>query len=197
MLSILGRKTSGNVQKVLWLLGELDLPFERKDYGRQFENTGGAYLEMNPTGKVPTVLDGELVLRESHTILRYISNRYDSAFYPVESGARAQVELWMDWLLASLNTPYLAVFRDAKKAPEEREAAWAANEKELVAQLVMLDTALEGREYLADAFSLADIALGPVVGRCIDFPVALPALPNLLAWRERLAARPAFAAVVF
>lgn len=195
MLKILGRRTSGNVQKVLWLLGEINVPFERKDYGRQFANTGGTYLGMNPTGKVPTVLDGDLVLRESNTILRYISNVYDSSFYPGEAGPRALVELWMDWLLASLNTPYLAIFRDAKKLPEERGAGWAADEKELVSQLVLLDGALAGRDYLAGSFSLADIALGPVVARCLDFPIDLPAVPNLRGWRDRLMERPAFAAV--
>lgn len=196
MLKILGRNTSGNVQKVLWLLKELGIDYAREDYGRQFGNTDGAYLDLNPTGKVPTLIDGDLVLRESNTILRYVSNRHDAAFYPADARARALVELWMDWLLASLNTPYLAIFREAKKPPEERSAAWAANEKELVEQLALLDSALAGREYLAESFSIADIALGPVVARCLDFPVERPDFLNLATWRARISARPAFAKAV-
>jgi glutathione S-transferase len=58
MLKVLGRKTSGNVQKVLFLLEETGTPYEREDYGRQFGNTGTAeYLAMNPTAKVPTLTE--------------------------------------------------------------------------------------------------------------------------------------------
>ena len=61
MLRLLGRATSGNVQKVIFLLEEMGLPYRREDYGRQFNNTGGDYLKLNPTGKVPTLIDGETV----------------------------------------------------------------------------------------------------------------------------------------
>ena len=59
MIRLLGRATSGNVQKVIFLLEEMGLPYKREDYGRQFNNTGGDYLKLNPTGKVPTIVDGE------------------------------------------------------------------------------------------------------------------------------------------
>ncbi len=60
MLRVLGRGTSGNVQKVVWLLEELGTPYKREDYGRQFNNTqDAAYLTLNPNGKVPTLVDGE------------------------------------------------------------------------------------------------------------------------------------------
>ncbi len=55
MIKLYGRATSGNVQKVIFLLEELGQPYERLDYGRQFGNTGTPeYLAMNPTNKVPT-----------------------------------------------------------------------------------------------------------------------------------------------
>ncbi|MDG1489946.1 MAG: glutathione S-transferase N-terminal domain-containing protein, partial [Actinomycetota bacterium] len=79
MIRLLGRKTSGNVQKVMWLLEELGLEHSREDYGRQFKNTSDQdYLQMNPTGKVPTVIDGDIVLRESNTILRYLAAKVES-----------------------------------------------------------------------------------------------------------------------
>ena len=61
MIRLLGRATSGNVQKVIFLLEEMGVPYEREDFGRQFNNTGGDYLKLNPTGKVPTIVDGETV----------------------------------------------------------------------------------------------------------------------------------------
>ena len=76
MVKILGRGTSGNVQKVIWLLEELGQAYAREDYGRQFNNTQTeAYLALNPTGKVPTLVDGDVTVWESNTILRYLCNK--------------------------------------------------------------------------------------------------------------------------
>ena len=127
MLQVLGRKTSGNVQKVIWLLEEMKQPYEREDYGRQFGNTGGDYLKLNPNGKVPTLVDGDVVVWESNTILRYLGNKHGGSFYPADPAARSHVERWMDWQLATLNSPYLAIFRDAKKPAAERSAWWISS----------------------------------------------------------------------
>ena len=68
MIRVLGRQTSGNVQKVLFLLEEIGLKYGREDYGRQFNNTNtDAYRKLNPNMKVPTLVDGDLVIWESHT----------------------------------------------------------------------------------------------------------------------------------
>jgi glutathione S-transferase len=193
MIRLLGRATSGNVQKVIFLLEEMGLPYKREDYGRQFNNTGGDYLKLNPTGKVPTLIDGDTAIWESNTILRYLAAKNGSPLYPADPARRTEVERWMDWLLASLNTPYVAIFKEAKKAPGERAASWGADSKELAAQLQLLDAHLARQPYLAGKeMSIADIAFGPIVARCLDFPVERPDLPNLKGWRERIAARPAF-----
>ncbi len=196
MLRILGRGTSGNVQKVVWLLEELNEPYKREDYGRQFNNTQTAeYLHLNPNGKVPTLVDGEVVVWESNTILRYLASKLaaGAALYAADPAARSQVERWMDWQLASLNAPYLGVFREAKKKEDERAATFTADAKELTAQLEILEKGTTGRPFIAGAnFSLADIALGPIIDRALAFPVALPALPGLRAWRDRVVARDAY-----
>ena len=197
MLRLLGRATSGNVQKVLWLLEEMGLEYSREDYGRQFENTAdAAYLSLNPTGKVPTLVDGDTVVWESNSILRYLAAREGSAFLPADPGLRAQVELWMDWLLASLNGPYLDVFRASKKSEEERGDIQTLCDA-LAAQLAIVDGHLSGREWLAgDAMTLSEFALGPIVQRCLNFPVELPAFPDLRRWQSGLGNRPAFEKVV-
>jgi glutathione S-transferase len=196
MVKILGRGTSGNVQKVVWLLHELEQPYTREDYGRQFNNTQtDAYLKLNPNGKVPTLVDGEVVLWESNTILRYLCNKLPKGreLYPNEPAARSQIERWMDWQLAALNGPYLGVFREAKKKPEERAANFANDSKELAAQLELLEKGTAGRAFLAGtSFSLADVCLGPIIDRIFGFPIELPALPGLKAWHAKIAARPAY-----
>ncbi len=194
MLRLLGRATSGNVQKVLWLLEELGLGYSREDYGRQFENTAdAAYLSLNPTGKVPTLVDGETVVWESNSILRYLCSREGSAFLPADPSARAHAELWMDWQLASLNGPYLDVFRTSKKPEDERGAELQKFGDALAAQLAVLDGHLKGRDWLAgDAMTVGEFALGPIVQRCLNFPVSLPDLPHLRRWQSGLSERPAF-----
>jgi glutathione S-transferase len=196
MLRILGRGTSGNVQKVVWLLEELKEPYKREDYGRQFNNTQTEeYLRLNPNGKVPTLVDGETVVWESNTILRYLSNKLagGAALYPSDPAERSQVERWMDWQLASLNAPYLGVFREAKKKEDERAASFAADTKELTAQLELLEKGTAGRPWIAGAhLSIADICLGPIIDRALAFPVSLPAIPGVRAWRDRVVAREAY-----
>ena len=75
-LTIWGRANSVNVQKVLWCLRELDLAYERIDAGMAFgRNPEPDYLAMNPNGRVPTLVDGDFVLWESNSIMRYLVAR--------------------------------------------------------------------------------------------------------------------------
>jgi glutathione S-transferase len=195
MIRVLGRQTSGNVQKVLFLLEELGAKYSREDYGRQFKNTDtDAYRSLNPNMKVPTLVDGDVSIWESNTILRYLA-----AGKPALAGAtpaeKAAIERWMDWQLGALNPPYLAVFRDARKPVEERSADFAAQSADLVAQLKILDGHLAGKSWIAlDRLTLAETCLAPIVKRCLEFPIDKPALPELSRWQKAIDGRPAFVA---
>jgi len=191
-MKLLGRKTSGNVQKVMFLLEELKMPYTREDYGRQFNNTQTPeYLGMNPNAKVPTLVDGSLVIWESNTILRYVAAKAKSPLYPADAAKRTHVERWMDWQLAALNNPYLAMFREAKLEADKRSADFGAQLKDLGAQLSILDKSM--KSWVAgDEFTLADICLAPIVARCLRFGVELPALPNVKRWDAAIGAREAF-----
>jgi glutathione S-transferase len=195
MLRVLGRQTSGNVQKVLFLLEEIALPYKREDYGRQFNNTNtDAYRALNPNMKVPTLVYGDVSTWESHTILRYIAALHKPELAGLTPAEKTQVECWMDWGLASLNAPYLAVFRDAKKPEPERAADFAAQASDLVQQLKILDGHIAGKKWFAlDRLTLTDISLAPVVKRCLEFPIARPPLDELSRWIKAIESRPAFA----
>jgi glutathione S-transferase len=189
-MKLLGRGTSGNVQKVVLLLEELGADYTREDYGKQFGNTGDAtYLALNPNGKVPTLLDGELAIWESNTILRYIAAKVGSPLYPTDLAARSHVDRWMDWLLATLYDLHLAGF----KATRAGEPISDETAKGLGEALSLLDTQLSKTNYIAgDEMTIADLCLAPIVHRCLNFQVALPDLPALRAWHADLAARPSF-----
>jgi glutathione S-transferase len=195
MIRLLGRQTSGNVQKVLFALEEMQIPYTREDYGRQFKNTDtDAYRALNPNMKVPTLIDGDVSIWESHTILRYLVSLHRPALTGATPAERTQVERWMDWNLGALNTPYVAVFKDAKKPPNERSADFAAQSADLNAQLKILNGHIAGKSWFAlDRLTIADICLAPIVKRCLEFPIERPAFAELSRWQKAMDARPAFA----
>ena len=94
MLKILGRKTSSNVQKVLWCCGEIGIAFEREDIGGEFGgNKSPDYLALNPNGLVPTIVDDGFILWESNVIVRYLAAKYASGtLYPSDLKRRADGE---------------------------------------------------------------------------------------------------------
>ena len=195
MIRLLGRQTSGNVQKVLFALEEIGVKYTREDYGRQFNNTQTPeYKKLNPNSKVPTLIDGEVVIWESNTILRYLAALHRPELTGATPAEKTEVERWMDWLLASLNTPYVAVFKDSKNEPEKRAPDFAAQSADLIAQLKILEGHLAGKTWFAlGRMTIADIALAPIVKRCLDFPIERPDLPELTRWQKAIDARPAFA----
>jgi glutathione S-transferase len=197
MLTIWGRATSSNVQKVLWTCEELGLAFERIDAGREFGKTDEDwYAAMNPNRLVPTLRDGDLVLWESNTIMRYLANRYGGeALYPVEPGARALVERWMDWQLSVLAPSIAPVFWGLVRPPAGGvdPVLMDAHIAKLAKTWELLEHVLGRHAYVAgDRLSFADIVLGNSVRRWFWFPIARPDLPNLAAWHARLGERPGF-----
>ncbi|HYZ31358.1 MAG TPA: glutathione S-transferase [Crenalkalicoccus sp.] len=198
MLKVWGRASSSNVMKVLWLCEELGLAYDRIDVGGPFGGTKEpAYLAMNPNCRVPTLEEDGFTLWESNSILRYLCNAHapDSPLYPKAPRARADVERWMDWQLASLGPPMSVIFWTYVRTPEPQRdmAATAKARDEAAALWTILDRQLAGREHVCGALSLADIALGPFLHRWFALPVERPELPALAAWYGRLRQRPGFA----
>jgi glutathione S-transferase len=197
MLKIWGRTTSSNVQKVLWCCAELDIPYERVDWGGPFGgNDDPQYRRMNPNGRVPTVEDDGLIIWESNTICRYLcTTRGGERLYPSDPRARTRVERWMDWQLATPGGPMGALLQQLYRTkPEARDqkAIEAARQQALAAWKIA-DGALGGQPYLAGSeLTLAEITLGTLVYRWHVFPIERPELKNLRAWYERMRERPAF-----
>jgi glutathione S-transferase len=199
MITIWGRTNSVNVQKVLWCCDELVLPYERIDAGMQFgRNNEPAYLSMNPTGKIPTLVDDDFELWESNSILRYLALQYGagSPLYPAEPRLRASIDRWLDWSLSTLQPAERPVFWTlVRTPPEQRDAARLAEDIRTVTALwQMLDTHLQGRFFLeSDKFTLADIVIGAYAKRWFGLDgVERPPLPNLERWYSRIATRPGF-----
>lgn len=200
MLKLWGRINSSNVMKVLWALDELDLSYERVDVGGAFGgNKEATYLAKNPNGLVPTLEDGEHVLWESNSIVRYLSAKYGNPpFHRADPAERAVVEGWMDWTLTTANVPMTPLFWGYVRTPPEQRDPAALEEarKKAASAWTILDRHLAqtGAPYVCGAdLTPADIALGPFVHRWFALPVERPSMPALEAWYERLKNRPGYA----
>jgi glutathione S-transferase len=197
MLTIWGRATSSNVQKVLWCCDELGLAYERIEAGREFGRVGdAAYQAMNPNALVPTLVDGDLVVWESNAILRYLCNRYGGErLYPADPAARSRVDQWLDWQLTTMIPAIAPVFWALVRPPaggSDMKAVAVLAEK-LAQVWTLLDRQLADRPYVAgETLSLADLALGNSIRRWYFFALERPELPHVAAWYQRLGDRPGF-----
>jgi glutathione S-transferase len=197
MLTVLGRSNSSNVQKVLWCLEELGVPYEREDIGGTFGgNRDADYLAMNPNGLIPTVLDEGHVLWESNTILRYLAASYDTgALWESDPGRRAEGEKWMDWQLTVLRQPMSPLFKQLVRVqPGERDGGLIERSRQEAARaFTILDGALASSPWLGGArFTVADIPCGVLAYRWMNLPIERPAMPALEDWYGRLAERSAY-----
>lgn len=203
MLQLLGRANSSNVMKVVWLLEEMQLPYQRKDIGGQFGgNDTPEYRAMNPNGVVPTLIEDDFVLWESNAILRYLAASHEAghAFWPRDLRARADVDRWMDWQQTTLGPPMTTVFWGlVRTAPEQRDMAAINKAASRLGTLYgFLEARLAEHDYIAgSALTLCDISIGVHAHRWMSFEgIDKPAHPHLRAWYERLLARPPFKAHV-
>ena len=197
MLKVLGRNNSSNVQKVLWCLDELGLPFEREDVGGAFgRNRDPAYLALNPNGLIPTLVDEGRVLWESNTILRYLAASYDTGeLWEPDPARRAVGEKWMDWQLSVLAPPMTPLFVQLVRTQEtERDAALVAKSaSKAAAAFRILDQALRDAPWLGGPrFTIADIPCGVLAYRWMHLPIERPDLGSLEDWYARLSVRPAY-----
>ena len=140
--------------------------------------------ELNPYGKVPVLVDGDLVVYESAIIDEYLDEKYPQIpLMPKDLGQRARTRIWIDFCNSRLQAAGSDVVHgsDPEKAREK-----------LREHLKTLDRQMAGRTYLVGDYSLADITYVPFFTRQQRYGVPIDdTLPNLKQWMDRLLARPA------
>jgi glutathione S-transferase len=198
MLKIWGRKTSSNVQKAMWAVGELKLAHERIDVGGPFgKNKEPAYLAMNPNGLVPTLEEDDgFLLWESNSVVRYLAGKHSAgSLEPADPKMRALASQWMDWQLSVMGPAITPVFWGLVRTPPDKRDQTAIDNGKVkttdAAQI--LDAQLAKTKFLAgNAFSYGDIPVGVMVRRYVELVPERPAMPNLDRWYGEIAKRPAF-----
>jgi glutathione S-transferase len=205
MLQILGKASSINVRKVLWVCHELAVPYELQSWGSGHQSTDSpAFRALNPNAMVPVINDGGFVLWESNAICRYLASEYGASEHgrtdllPSLPRERAIVEQWMDWQATELNNSWRYAFTAlVRKRPTHIDAAAIADSvRNWNRHMLILDERLQmtGAFAAGRQFTLADIVLGLATNRWLLTPMERPALPAVSAYYERLSERPGFLA---
>ena len=197
MLEVWGRKTSSNVQAVMWCVGELNLDHLRYDCGHRF---GGLdtleFLLLNPNGTIPVVRDdGGEPIWETGAIVRYLASRYgDWAFWPHEIAARTRVDQWAEWAKINVALQFtVPVFWQVVRSESPDWDAVALALRHLEEKLLIAETRLESHDFLAgDALTLADIQFGHVLYRYFGIDIPRPDMPNLKRYYGHLSERQAY-----
>lgn len=194
MIKIWGRRDSSNVQKVLWCCAELDIAFERVDFGGKFGgNKEKPYLDLNPNGLVPTIRDGSFVLWESNSIMRYLVEKFGQGrLLPSTPEGRADANRWMDWQLTTLGPAIVPLFWNLVRTPEDKRdqaVIQSALERSIRAWQIVNQRLAKQAYITGDDLTLGDIPLGVWVYRWWNLPIERPKLDHLTAWYKRLTDR--------
>lgn len=153
------------------------------------------YLAINPNGKVPALVDGDLCLFESRAINAYLASLDPSRrLYPEDLRKRAIVDQWSYWQAihfgpSSQRLAFERVLKEKFGRGKPDEAVIAAETKETTKLLGVLNTGLAGREWIAGDLSVADFALASTLPRRRAAGIDLGPFPSVAAWIERLESR--------
>jgi glutathione S-transferase len=201
MLTVWGRTNSTNVQKVLWCLAELGVPYERIEAGgaHGVVNTP-EYLAMNPNALVPTIDDDGFVLWESNVVVRYLSAKHSmGALCPADIRERFEAERWMDWQTTTLWPAFRDAFMGLVRTPPEKrdQNAIARSQQSSAKLLAAFETRLSKTPFAAGRnFTMGDIPLGVTAFRLFNLGIEPEKFPNVKRWYDGLTQRPGYKAHV-
>jgi GST-like protein len=184
-----------NGHKASIMLEELGLPYEvRAIRLQQGEQKEPWYVTLNPNGRIPTIVDhdnDDFAVFESGAILIYLAEKTGSPLLPKEPKQRSRVLQWLMFQMGGVGPMQGQAHVFVRYAPEPIPYAITRYTEEVKRLYTILDHQLEGRDYLCDEYSIADIATWPWVRIHFWADVSIDDLPNLQRWRDRIRERPA------
>jgi glutathione S-transferase len=192
VLKILGRVTSINVRKVLWLADEIGVEYQREDWGMPLRDPNVAeFRALNPNAQVPVLIEDDFVLWESTAIMAYLAAAHGpTPLQPADSRAKALSDQWLGWQGSDLSSVWgYAVMALARKVPGyDDETRIGESLKRWTPKMGILEAQLgkTGAYVTGETMTMADIALGLAVHRWFSVDRDLAPMPNCRAYLERL-----------
>ena len=195
MIKLYGIRMS-RAMRSLWALEELGIPYEHVPIDFMTESKTPEFKAINPNGKVPALVDGDVTLFESMAINLYLAKRYDvKGLYPRTFADEARAIQWSFWGMTEIEPTLLVVLMNRIFLPPNQrdESAARAAEEKLAPALRVLDAALESKKcLLGESFTIADLNVASVLSWALFANVDLAKTPNVQRWLGDCAARPAF-----
>ena len=198
MLQLYGNSLS-RAMRCMWMLEEMGLPYELiKKSTRPADLQSSEYLRLNPNARIPTLVDGSVVIWESMAINLYLAQKYDGPLHftgPEVLGLAAQ---WSFWAMLEMESHLLDLLMHRAMLPEfGRDPSFAARDELLLKKpLHVLDDALAARSYLAaDDFTVADLNVASILAWGKMSKLDLSGVPHVAKWLDGALRRPAYARV--
>jgi GST-like protein len=191
--------TTPNGRKATIMLEEIGLPYQLHHLDlRKGDQHDPKFLALNPNGRIPAIVDedapgGPITVFESGAILIYLADKSGKLLAPSGKERYEAIE-WVMFQMSAVGPMFGQFFHFARVAPEQLPYAIERYTKEAQRILGVLDGQLGKHEYLAGAYSIADVCTYPWVAGSIDGIVAAGGgadYPNVRAWLARVGARPA------
>jgi len=181
--------------RTIWMLEELQIPYENVPVSFIEESRKPEYMKINPNGHIPALQDGDLTLFESLAINLYLARKYDKGLWPKTIDGEAKAYQWSIWAMTELEEPLLTVLMNRAFLPEAQRDAKKADEaaERFKTPLAVLEGQLAGDYLGGKDFTVADLNVAAVLGWAPLGGLDLGIAPKSQAWLGRCTARPGYA----
>jgi glutathione S-transferase len=195
MITIYGSPRS-SAGRCIWTLEEAGIAYTLKDVDmKNKEHKSEAYLKINPMGKVPAMIDGDVTLFESMAINYYIAEKYKKELLGTNDGEKGLAMQWSFWATAELQPPIIEIFIQKVFMPDDKrdQSIIENNLKKIPSLLSVLNNSLKEKKYLSGSqFTIGDINTASVVSICPMIGINFTDYPNIKSWLHSMNERPAF-----
>jgi glutathione S-transferase len=194
MLQLYGNPRS-RAMRCLWMLEETGQPYQLVDKSLRADDLRSAdYLRLNPNARIPTLVDGDVVLWESMAINLYLAQKYQGPMHCASADVLGHAAQWSFWAMLEIEHLLLHLLEHRLLLAEQARDLSAVERNELLLQkpLGILNGSLAGRSHLAgDSFTVADLNVASILAWGKIVRLGLSAWPDLKRWLDACLSRPA------
>ncbi len=179
----------------IWAIEEVGVEYEHVPTSFRGDAQTPEYLDINPNGRIPALVDGDLKLCESMAINLYLARKYGGGLMPADAAGEAQANQWSVWAISEIEPLQMQIVVQKFFTPDEQrdEGVIARAGKALARPLSVLDAKLADQAYLlGEDFSIADLNVAGVMDLLTMVEFDLGEWPNVQRWLAACRERPSY-----